>query len=72
MSQNLRWESNMINLITLKKFAEITGYSEGALHKKIYDGVLSEGVHFFKSPDGRIHFSIKEYEKWIKANYRKA
>lgn len=61
----------MMRYVTLKRIAELTGYTEGALHKKIHDGVLSEGVHYFKSPDGRIHFDIQEYEKWVKANYRK-
>jgi len=50
----------------------MTGYSEGALYKKIHDGVLKEGVQYFRSPDGRIHFDIEEYEKWIRTNYRKA
>jgi hypothetical protein len=58
--------------ITLKKLAELSGYSQGALHKKIHDGVLSEGVQYLRSPDGRIHFNIEEYDKWIRTNYRKA
>jgi len=62
----------MLNTVTLKKFSALTGYSEGALHKKIHDGVLQEGIHYFRSPDGRIHFDIEEYEKWVRANYRKA
>jgi hypothetical protein len=62
----------MLKTVTLKKFSVLTGYSEGALHKKIHDGVLREGVHYFRSPDGRIHFDIEEYEKWVRANYHKA
>lgn len=61
-----------LKLITLKKLADETGYSPGALHKKIHDGVLQEGVHYYRSPDGRIHFNVEEYEKWIRTNYRKA
>lgn len=61
----------MMKFVTLKRFAELTGYSEGALHKKIHDSVLVEGVHFYRAPDGRIHFDIKEYEKWVKASYLK-
>lgn len=62
----------MLNYITLKKLAETTGYSQKALYKKIHDGVLKEGVHYFRSPDCRIHFNIEEYEKWIRTNYRQA
>ncbi len=64
--------TKMTNYITLAKMSELTGYTSGALHKKIHDGVLIEGVHYFRSPDGRIHFDIEEYEKWVKANYLKA
>ena len=59
----------MLELITLKKLADLTGYTEGALHKKIYDDVLKEGLHYYRAPDGRIHFNIEEYKKWVKANY---
>jgi len=62
----------MLNLILLTKLAKESGYSAPSLHKKIHDGVLTEGVQFFRSPDGRIHFDLREFEKWIKANYRKA
>ena len=65
-------EDVVFKLITLKKLAELSGYSEGALHKKIHDCAFVEGVHYYRSPDGRIHFNIEEYEKWIRTNYRKA
>lgn len=60
---------NNFGLITLKKLSELSGYSQAALHKKIHDSAFIEGVHFYRSPDGRIHFSIEEYQKWVKANY---
>jgi hypothetical protein len=62
----------MLNFITLNKLAEGSGYSKPALHKKIHDGVLKEGIHYYRSPDGRIHFNIEEYEKWVRTYYRKA
>lgn len=61
----------LINLITTKKLAELTGYSVGALRKKkIHDGIFRQGVHFVKSPDGRIHWNIQEYEKWVRHGQR--
>lgn len=54
-----------IKTVTAKKLAEISGYTEAALRKKIHDGVFKQGIHFVKSPDGRIHFDIREYEKWV-------
>ena len=62
----------MLNLISLNKMSVESGYSIGALHKKIHEGVLIEGEHYFRAPDRRIHFDVKEFEKWIKCNYRKA
>ncbi len=59
-----------IDLITTKKLAELTGYSVGALRKKIHDEIFRQGVHFVKSPDGRIHWNIQEYEKWVQHGQR--
>lgn len=58
--------ANGLNLITAKKLADLSGYTEGALRKKIHDGIFVQGVHFLKSPDGRIHFDLQEYEKWVR------
>lgn len=60
-----------LNIVTTKKLAELTGYSVAALRKKIYDGVFVRGIHFQKSPDGRIHFDVQEYEKWVLDNGRR-
>ena len=54
-----------------QKLAELTGYSVPALHKKIHDGALAEGVHYYRAPDSRIHFYLEAYQKWVQANYRK-
>jgi len=62
----------MLTYITLNKISEESGYTTNALHKKIHDCVFTEGVHYIRSPDGRVHFDVREYEKWLKTNYRKA
>ncbi len=59
-----------LSIITVKQLARLSGYSEAALRKKIHDHVFQEGVHFQKSPDGRIHFDIQEYEKWVRHGQR--
>lgn len=55
-------------VITLTKLAEESGYSEVALRSKIARGDFAEGIHFIKSPDGRIHFVLEEYLKWVVSN----
>lgn len=53
------------SFVTIKKLAELTGYSAGALRKKIERGILAEGLHFLRAPDGRIHISLPAYHAWL-------
>lgn len=54
-----------MRFVLISKFCELSGYSLKAVEKKIYDEVWLEGRMFRKSPDGRIHIDLIEYEKWI-------
>lgn len=54
-----------MNWITLKKYSELSGYTCKALYNKIERGILKEGTHWKKSPDGRLHISVKDFEAWI-------
>lgn len=54
----------MLNQITLKKYADLSGYTEKALRCKIDTGVWAEGIHYFRAPDNRIIINIQEVEKW--------
>jgi hypothetical protein len=54
-----------LDTVTAKKLADLSGYTEGALRKKVHDAIFVEGIHFVKSPDGRIHFILKEFNKWV-------
>ena len=55
----------MTNWVTIKRFAELTGYSEDAIRTKIRNGVWRGNVHFKKAPDGRILMSLKGYDRWV-------
>jgi len=54
--------------ITLQKLAVESGYTEEALRGKIARGEFIEGKHYIKAPDGRIHFIVEEYLKWVESN----
>ena len=54
----------MIRHVTIKKFAELSGYSEDAIRSKIKRGVWLEGAVFIKAPDGRNLIDLEGYEKW--------
>lgn len=49
----------------LPLFAAITGYTVKACQRKIETGVWREGVHYVRSPDGRIHMNLEEYQRWV-------
>ena len=53
-----------MNLVTMKKFSEETGYSLPAIRSKIYRGDWIEDVHFIKAPDQRVLMDLQEYTKW--------
>lgn len=55
----------MINYIQLRKYAELSGYSEKAIRDKIYEGVWVEGIHFCKAPDRKIMINIEKVELWL-------
>ena len=55
--------------ITLQKLALESGYTEDALRSKIARGDFAEGIHFIKSPDGRIHFIVEAYLKWVESSH---
>ncbi|QSR37038.1 putative phage excisionase [Marinobacterium iners] len=56
-----------ISFVTKKKLAELTGYTVAAIETKVRDGVWREGVIYVKSPDGRLHFNLEEYENWVQS-----
>jgi len=55
----------MTNWITIKRFAEITGYTQDAIRAKIKVGVWRMDEHFRKAPDGRILMNIQAYNRWV-------
>jgi hypothetical protein len=62
----------MIRHVTIKRFAELSGYTEAAIRGKIREGVWLESVVWIKAPDGRILIDIEGYEKWATGNQMSA
>lgn len=54
--------------VLIKRFAEVTGYSENAVRHKIKGGVWIEGRIWRKGPDGRIFVHLGEFERWVKSD----
>ncbi|GAA4649662.1 hypothetical protein GCM10023116_19400 [Kistimonas scapharcae] len=55
----------MTNFVRIRKFAELTGYSEKAVERKIDSGKWPMGKIWIKAPDGRRLINLEEYEKWV-------
>lgn len=51
--------------VTVKKAAELSGYSEKAIDRKREDGIWLEGVIWRKAPDGRIMISPDAIDAWV-------
>lgn len=50
--------------VTLARFAELSGYSEKAVSRKIEDGVWLEGHEYVRAPDGRLLIDMEGFERW--------
>jgi hypothetical protein len=54
----------------ITKIAEETGYTPKAIRRKIEDGVLVQGRHYKKAPDGHILIDIEAFNSWVEGNER--
>lgn len=58
--------------VLIKRFAEITGYSENAVRHKVKNGTWVEGRIWRKAPDGRIFVNVAEFERWVESEHHAA
>jgi hypothetical protein len=54
--------------VRVKKFAELSGYTEKAVYQKIGKGVWLEGKHYRRAPDGNILLNTEEIERWFEGD----
>jgi len=54
--------------IRVKKFAELTGYSEKAVYHKIERGIWRQGREYQRAPDGNICIDIEGYYRWVEGD----
>lgn len=58
----------LMKYVTIKKFSELSGYSEKAIQAKVQNGVWPEGAQFRKAPDGRIMVDCAAVERWVEGS----
>lgn len=54
----------LIRYVTIRRFAEASGYTEHVIRIKIRDGVWRLGREWIKAPDGRILIDVEGYNAW--------
>ena len=54
-----------MKFVTIKKFSELTGYTEKAIRNKIDRCIWRENIHWIRSPDNRIQINIDAIQNWI-------
>lgn len=58
--------------VLIKRFAEVTGYSENAVRHKIKNGTWIEGRLWRRAPDRRIFVNLTEFERWVESEAKLA
>jgi chromatin remodeling complex protein RSC6 len=53
-----------LRFITIKKFSNLSGYTEKAIQRKIESHIWIEGQQYIRAPDNRTLIDIQGYEKW--------
>ena len=51
--------------VLIRKLAELTGYSENAIRKKISRGEWLREVHWRKAPDNRLVCNLVAVQRWM-------
>lgn len=64
--QKLAIPSKTMNLVTIKRFADLSGYSQDAVRSKITRGEWGDGITV-TAPDGRVLISVLGYEAWAES-----
>jgi hypothetical protein len=58
--------------VRIKKFAELTGWTEKAVYMKMHTGVWIEGQQYKKAPDGNPVIDLEGYERWVEGGLEAA
>lgn len=59
--------SRLLRYVRVKRFEELTGYSEKAVYEKIRAGVWIEGRQYRKAPDGHVLVDLEGFERWVES-----
>lgn len=55
-----------VRYVTIRRFCDLTGYTENAVNSKIKRGDWLQDVVWMKAPDGRRLIDLNGYEAWVR------
>ena len=55
----------MVRYVTIRKFCELTGYTEKAVRATIHKGDWLQNRVWRKAPDGHVLISLEGFELWV-------
>jgi len=53
-----------VRFVRVKRFTELTGFTQKAVYCKIADGVWMQNREYRRGPDNSILMDLEGYEKW--------
>ena len=54
-----------VNWVTVKKFCDLSGYSEEDIQEKLDSGQWEKGGLWNEAPDGIVFINLREFEGWV-------
>jgi hypothetical protein len=54
-----------MRFVKVKKYAELSGYTEAAIHHKLSNGVWMENREYRRAPDNVILIDTDGIERWV-------
>ena len=61
-----------IRYVRVKRFCELSGYTETAVYQKIRAGHWRQGHEWQRAPDGHIMVDLEGVERWVEGQERAA
>lgn len=55
---------NPVDSVTIRRFAELSGYSEKAVRRKIERGDWLEGFEYHRAPTGGVTIYLPGFNRW--------
>lgn len=57
-------EAAQFRYVTIGKFAELSGYTQKAIRRKIEEGIWIENRQYRRAPDNRLLIDVQGVEAW--------